>query len=98
MKKDILKVKKNTVTSDIEVRFEHQEALTVLVIKILAPFAMMVCGLILLALRLAGWSIIIGLPITIIGIVLLIYAYDEIVSKKIVHNHDDLDNTTEEEE
>lgn len=33
-------------------------------------------------LRLPGWSIILGLPMVIIGIVFLIYTYDEVMSNK----------------
>lgn len=70
-----------------EVRFEHTERLIVLLLRIAGPVVLTITGLVLLYLRLAGWSLIFGLPTTIIGVVLLIYSYDEIISRKLNHVH-----------
>lgn len=96
MKEGIEKVKNNKLINDEEVKFEHLQSLIILLVKVAGPGMMVITGLILLALRIAGWSLILGLPTTIIGIVLLIYIYDDIITKKIglEHNHD----TTVEEE
>ena len=69
------------------VSFDHAEYLIILLIKILGPVIILVTGLVLLALRLSGWSVVLGLPLVVIGSVLLIYAYDEIVSRKNKHIH-----------
>lgn len=48
------------------------------------PIVFLIAGLALLALSIPGWSLIIGLPITIFGVVFLLYTYDEVVSKKVI--------------
>ncbi|QQS39308.1 hypothetical protein IPM62_01715 [Candidatus Woesebacteria bacterium] len=50
----------------------------------LIPIIILIGGITLLSLNLPGWSTIIGLPTTIIGAVLLIYEYDNFVTKKVV--------------
>jgi|SRR3989344_2097377 len=61
----------------------HAEEAIKLIFKGLIPVVLLISGLVLLILRLPGWSIIFGLPITIFGVIFLIYTYDEIVQKKI---------------
>jgi hypothetical protein len=68
-----------------EIKFSHAEHVIVLLLRIVGPVFLMVAGLVLLYLRLPGWSLIFGLPVTIIGVVLFIYAYDEILSRGMSH-------------
>lgn len=87
-----------TDTEKEEVRFEHIEYLITLLLKIIGPVVLLASGLALLALRIAGWSIILGLPMVVIGVVFMIYTYDEILSKRLDHNHvHEHDSTVEEE-
>lgn len=51
--------------------------------RVLIPIVLLVGGLALLALRIAGWSIIFGLPMVTFGVVFLIYTYDELVSNVV---------------
>jgi len=55
----------------------------ILIFKGLIPIVILASGITLLALRITGWSLLLGLPITIIGVVFLIYIYDDIASKQI---------------
>ena len=71
----------------------HAEESIKLIFKGLIPISLLSAGLILLALRISGWSLIFGFPLTVFGSVFLIYIYDEMVAKKI-----DPDNVGEEDE
>lgn len=73
MEKELLDTKNN----------HHGEEITRLIIKSVLPIVLLLGGLWLLTLRLAGWSIIFGLPMVILGIVFVIYAYDDAVSGKV---------------
>lgn len=53
----------------------------VMIFKGLIPIILLASGITLLALRITGWSLILGLPITVIGVVFLIAVYDDIVSR-----------------
>lgn len=64
-------------------RNNHSEHATRLIIKAVIPLSLLFGGLWLLTLKLAGWSIIFGLPMIVMGVVFLIYSYDEVVSGKI---------------
>jgi drug/metabolite transporter (DMT)-like permease len=71
------------------------EAIVAVLLKTLIPLALLVGGLFLLFLNLAGWSIIFGIPMVVIGVVFLIYTYDELVTKRI---HDGKQLPSEEDE
>jgi hypothetical protein len=45
------------------------------------PIVFLAAGIVILALRMPGWSLLLGLPLTIFGTVFLIYTYDEVVRK-----------------
>ncbi|MFC1710271.1 hypothetical protein ACFL0F_01240 [Patescibacteria group bacterium] len=66
-----------------QLKEEHQITIVRLVLRGVLPVILLISGLYLLTLRLAGWSIIFGIPMIIIGTVFLIYTYDEIVSSKV---------------
>lgn len=86
-----LKVKEDDLRSDNQ--HHHGEEIVKIILKGLIPIILLLGGLILLALRISGWSLIFGLPLTVFGSVFLIYTYDEMVRKKI-----DPDDYDEEEE
>lgn len=81
-----------------EVKYKHIELLLKLLVRIFAPVALMFGGLALLALRISGWSMVFGLPMVVIGVVFMIYAYDEILSRKSGgHTHEE-DGFTDQQE
>lgn len=47
------------------------------------PLVLIVGGAIILISKMPGWSLILGLPMVVIGVVFLIYAYDEAVTRKL---------------
>lgn len=51
--------------------------------QLLISSSLFVGGLILLFLRIPGWSLIIGLPAVQIGLVFLIFSYDRFTNKKV---------------
>ena len=61
----------------------HQVDGVRLLYKIIIPIVFLTAGLILLSLRIAGWSIIFGLPLIVFGTVFLVYTYDEVVSRTV---------------
>lgn len=71
------------------------EAIVAVLLKTLIPLALLIGGLFLLFLNLAGWSIIFGIPMVVIGVVFLIYSYDELVTRRI---HDGKKLPTEEDD
>ncbi len=40
-------------------------------------------GIVLLTLKIAGWSLIFGLPMVVISCVFIIYTYDDVLSKNL---------------
>ncbi|AKM83313.1 hypothetical protein A2422_00805 [Candidatus Woesebacteria bacterium RIFOXYC1_FULL_31_51] len=64
-------------------KHHHLESIVKLVLKTVVPIFILIGGIALLTLRIAGWSIIFGLPMVVIGVVFLIYTYDEIVSSSL---------------
>jgi hypothetical protein len=70
----------------IDDKYHHAESIVKLILKTVVPISILSGGIALLTLRIAGWSIIFGLPMVVIGIVFLIYTYDEIVSSKLGDN------------
>lgn len=61
-----------------------------LVGRIIIPIIFLIAGLVILGFHLPGWSLIIGLPVTLFGVVFLIYAYDEVVAKKVAENSSEI--------
>lgn len=47
------------------------------------PLVLVIGGAIILISKIPGWSLILGLPMVVIGVVFLIYAYDEAVTRKL---------------
>lgn len=58
--------------------YKHIERLTIITLRAVIPLALLGGGLALFVLRIAGWSIVFGLPMIVIGVVFLIYTYDDI--------------------
>jgi hypothetical protein len=56
----------------------HQE-LVKLIFRGIIPIVFLGAGVAILALRIQGWSLLLGIPVTIFGVVFLIYTYDEVV-------------------
>lgn len=92
MKEDIEKVKNKNLINSEEIKFDHLQSLIILLVKVVGPAILVITGLILLALRIAGWSLVFGLPVTIIGVVLLVFVYDDILTRKLSHTHHDLNS------
>lgn len=56
------------------------------IFKGLIPIVFLAAGVSVLFLRIPGWSILLGAPLTIFGAVFLIFTYDEVVSSHIYAN------------
>ena len=74
---------KNNGYNDYEDYHHHYENGANLTLRVIIPIAFLTSGLVLLSLRIAGWSIIFGLPLIVFGTVFLVYTYDEVVSKTV---------------
>ncbi len=68
---------------DIEKKHHHLEEAIQLIFRGLIPLALLAGGLVLLDLRIFAWSLIFGLPTTVVGVALLIFTYDDVMGKKI---------------
>jgi len=75
--------KDNDYDESYEEHHHHHENGVKLTFRVLIPIVLLAGGLTLLALRIAGWSIIFGLPMVTFGVVFLIYTYDELVIKVV---------------
>lgn len=62
----------------------HSEEFLKLLFKGLIPLVLFIGGVVILISQISGWSLILGLPITIIGLAILINVYDEIASSLIL--------------
>jgi hypothetical protein len=73
--------------------------LYILVVRVLVPIIILASGLIVLALRLSGWSLIFGLPLLITGFTFLIFTYDDIITTRVVKfdNFESSEKETKEE-
>lgn len=74
-----------------DTKHHHAEEVVRLIFRGLIPIILLSGGLILLTLKIPGWSLIFGLPITIIGTVFLIYTYDYFVNRKFGEDNSDLE-------
>ena len=54
-----------------------------LIFRGLIPLAMLGAGVVLMTSRISGWSLIIGIPVTVIGMAMLVFTYDEVVQKQV---------------
>lgn len=70
------------MTSDHKKEFFKGQNI-ILIFKGLIPIIILSAGIAILALRITGWSLFLGLPMSVIGVVFLIIIYDDIVSKQI---------------
>jgi hypothetical protein len=59
-----------------------------MVLKIVIPMIFLATGLILLFLVIPGWSLILGIPSIVFGIVFLLYSYDDMSSQSDIHDND----------
>lgn len=57
------------------------EGLIRIIIQAVLGLVLLIGGIILLALRISGWSIILGLPMVVISSVFIVYTYDDAASK-----------------
>lgn len=62
----------------------HLEEAVKLSLRGLVPLSLLFGGIWFLSLGISGWSLIAGLPITIVGTVFSIYTYDEVITKKFL--------------
>jgi|WetSurSiteA1Bulk_404760.scaffolds.fasta_scaffold01457_3 hypothetical protein len=52
------------------------------ILRVFVPMFLIATGLFFMTLHIPGWSLIVGLPLTLIGVVFLIYTYDEVISRR----------------
>ncbi|TEU01694.1 hypothetical protein E3I18_02520 [Candidatus Woesebacteria bacterium] len=62
----------------------HLEEAIKLLFRGIIPIVFLAAGVVILTLRMPGWSLLLGLPLTIFGTVFLIYTYDEVVRKTFI--------------
>lgn len=55
----------------------------ILFFRLLIPIILLVCGVIIFVAQISAWNLILGLPLIVVGVVLVIYTYDEIVKIRI---------------
>lgn len=61
---------------------------TRLVLQVVLGIGLLAGGIIFLALKIAGWSIIFGLPMVVISSVFIIYTYDDVLNRHLnIHSH-----------
>lgn len=65
---------------DIKLLLYNSEVIKVLIQASLG-LGLLGGGIVLLALKIPGWSIIFGLPMVVISTIFIIYTYDDILSK-----------------
>lgn len=70
-----------------EDQWYHREKLMLLLLRVIASLTLLIAGITLLALRIPGWGLILGLPMIIFGSVFIIYTYDEVLSRHVGHDH-----------
>ena len=59
----------------------HIESTIRILLRAGVSLSLLAGGIIMLALRISGWSIIFGLPMVVFGAVFIIYTYDEVLSR-----------------
>ena len=69
-------------------RLHRMEETTRIMVMAILSLGLLAGGLVLLTSKIAGWSIIFGLPMVVIGVIFLVYSYDECVSGKFKHDTD----------
>lgn len=74
---------KNNGYDDYEEHHHQHENGAGLTLRVIIPIVFLTSGLVLLSLRIPGWSIIFGLPLIVFGTVFLVYTYDEIVTRTV---------------
>ena len=56
--------------------------------RVVLGLSLMTGGIVLLALRIAGWSMIFGIPMVVISAVFIIYTYDDVLNRHLdLHEH-----------
>jgi len=53
-----------------------------LLFRLMTPIIILICGVTIFISQVSGWNLILGLPLTISGVILTIYTYDEILQAK----------------
>jgi hypothetical protein len=61
----------------------HMERLIKLFFRGVIPIFLLVSGVVVLALKISGWSLLLGAPMVVFGCVFLIYTYDEVVAGRV---------------
>ena len=61
----------------------EQKLVIKLIFRCLIPLVILVSGVVVFSVRLSVWSALLGIPMVIIGMVLAIYTYDEVVRDKL---------------
>lgn len=64
----------------------YKGALVRFVVQAILGVALLAGGIIMLALKLPGWSIIFGIPMVVISSVFIIYTYDDALSRRFEHS------------
>ena len=68
-----------------EYQHHHLEEAVKLILRFLIPTILLISGIVLLTFSYSPWGTIIGFPMLIIGVVFLIYTYDEVICKETIN-------------
>ena len=66
------------------------EAIIKLLFRGIIPLASLISGVVLFVSEVSGWGLILGIPMIIIGMIMLIYTYDEAIQKKVISLSEEL--------
>lgn len=69
--------------SQVNMAKKAAEALVKLIFRGIIPIVLFVGGIVLFVTRTSPWGVVLGLPAIVIGMVMVIYTYDEVISKKV---------------
>lgn len=61
----------------------NKSSLVKFILEIIICLSLLGGGIILLALRIPGWSLLMGLPLTVLGNIFLIFTIDAVARKKL---------------
>ena len=81
-----------------EDQWYHTEKLVFGLLRVVVALGLLIGGIILLGFRIAGWGIILGLPMVIFGSVFIIYTYDEVLSKQVKYHSSDKEDKNRDED
>ena len=66
--------------------------LVIFVFKCMIPIFLLLSGIVILVIRIPGWSLLLGLPLVVLGTVFTVYTYDGLVGQGLGDYKKDISN------